>query len=157
MQSTFDYRPAQPADVAECIVIRGQTRENAVSVARLASLGITHESWSESVRAGELPGFVCCDGARIVGYCFGERATGEVVVLALLPDAENRGIGRQLLTLVVADLMRAGHTRLFLGCSTDPASRSYGFYRHLGWRSTGQVDHHGDEILEVHPNHTAQV
>lgn len=150
MHPHLEYRPAQPVDVAECIVIRGRTRENAVSVARLASLGITVDSWSESVRTGELPGFVCCDGASIVGYCFGERATGEVVVLALLPDAENRGIGRQLLTLVMTELMRAGHTRLFLGCSADPASRSYGFYRHLGWRSTGQTDHHGDELLEYH-------
>lgn len=148
MHSPVDYRPAQPADVADCIVIRGQTRENAVSVARLAALGITYDSWSESVRSGALPGLVCCDGARIIGYCFGDRATGEVVVLALLPDFENRGIGRQLLNRVVAELIRAGHTRLFLGCSADSASRSYGFYRHLGWRSTGQVDHHGDELLE---------
>ncbi len=150
MHSPVEYRPAQPADVADCIVIRGQTRENAVSVARLAALGITYESWRESVQSGALPGFVCCDGARIVGYCFGERATGEVVVLALLPGFEHRGIGRQLLNRVVAELIRAGHARLFLGCSADPASRSYGFYRHLGWRSTGQVDHHGDELLEYH-------
>jgi hypothetical protein len=26
--------------------------------------------------------------------------------------------------------------------------RSYGFYRHLGWRSTGSFDDRGDEILE---------
>lgn len=42
-----------------------------------------------------------------------------------------------------------GHTRLFLGCSPDPESRSYGFYRHLGWRSTGTYDQYGDEILEM--------
>ena len=156
MNSPFEYRPAQPTDVAECIVIRGQTRENAVSAGRLAELGITAESWSESVQTGALPGFVCRDDANIIGYCFGERATGEVVVLALLPDFENRGIGRQLLDLVVGELFRAGHTRLFLGCSADPAGRSYGFYRHLGWRSTRQFDRHGDEILEVHRNTMAQ-
>lgn len=156
MDSPLEYRPAQPTDVAECIVIRGQTRENPVSVPRLAALGITAESWSASVQTGALPGFVCSDGASIIGYCFGERATGEVLVLALLPDFENRGIGRQLLNRVVDELIRAGHTRLFLGCSADPASRSYGFYRHLGWRSTRQFDHHGDEILEVHRNRMAQ-
>ena len=156
MDTPLEYCPAQPTDVAECIVIRGQTRENPVSVTRLAALGITAESWSESVQTGALPGFVCRDGANIIGFCFGECATGEVVVLALLPDFENRGIGRQLLDLVVAQLIRAGHTRLFLGCSADPTSRSYGFYRHLGWRSTRQFDHHGDEILEVHRNTMAQ-
>lgn len=156
MHTTLDYRLARPTDVADCIAIRGQTRENAVSAARLASMGITVESWSQSVQTDALPGFVCCAAGHIVGYCFGERATGEVVVLALLPAFENQGIGRQLLGLVVDELVRSGQTRLFLGCSADPASRSYGFYRHLGWRSTGQVDHHGDEILEVHPNHLAQ-
>lgn len=156
MHSPLEYRPAQPTDVAECFVIRGQTRENAVSVTRLAALGITGESWSESVQTGALPGFVCRDAARIIGYCFGDRATGEVVVLALLPDFENQGIGRQLLDLLVAKLIHSGRTRLFLGCSADSASRSYGFYRHLGWRSTRQFDRHGDEILEYHRNTLAQ-
>ena len=36
----------------------------------------------------------------------------------------------------------------FLDCSPDPKVRSYGFYRHLGWQSTGALDTHGDEILE---------
>ena len=49
------------------------------------------------------------------------------------------------------DLAALGHQRLFLGCSADPQSRSYGFYRHLGWRSTGEFDAHGDEILEYFP------
>jgi GNAT superfamily N-acetyltransferase len=69
-------------------------------------------------------------------------------VLALLPAHEGQGVGRQLLARVVDRLLAAGHGRLFLGCSADPASRSHGFYRHLGWRSTGSVDAHGDEVLE---------
>ncbi|AOL03485.1 hypothetical protein WI95_05830 [Burkholderia contaminans] len=35
-----------------------------------------------------------------------------------------------------------GFTSLFLGCSTDPASRSHGFYRHLGWTPTGSLPAH---------------
>jgi hypothetical protein len=37
---------------------------------------------------------------------------------------------------------------LFLGCAADPAVRSYGFYRHLGWRSTSTFNEAGDEVLE---------
>ncbi|MNN87715.1 Acetyltransferase (GNAT) family protein [compost metagenome] len=70
-------------------------------------------------------------------------------MLALLPEFENRGIGRQLLHEVVSLTRDAGHTRLFLACSADPRSRSYGFYRHLGWQATGEVDEAGDEILEL--------
>ncbi len=28
--------------------------------------------------------------------------------------------------------------------------RSHGFYRHLGWRPTGEIDDLGDEVLELH-------
>jgi ribosomal protein S18 acetylase RimI-like enzyme len=101
------------------------------------------------IDSGELPGFVCVANACVVGYCFGSSKTGEVVVLALLPAFENLGIGKQLLGLVVASLMAAGHQRLFLACSPDPTVRSYGFYRQLGWRSTDAFDDHGDEILAL--------
>ena len=151
MHSQFEYRIAAPADVAECIEIRGVTRENAISAERLASMGITEASWSESVQDGSLPGVVCIFEGRIIGYCFGERHTGEIVVLALLPKHEDKGIGRTLLSKVSSFLFGGGHRRLFLGCSADPASRSFGFYRHLGWRPTGDFDANGDEILEFLP------
>ena len=125
------------------------TRENPIRAARLASLGITVESSSKSIEAGEVLGHVCTDGGTIVGYCFGVRGTGEIQVLALLPDYENLGIGKLLLSQVVEDLRSLGFKRLFLGCSRNPDHRSYGFYRHLGWRPAGESDAHGDEVLEL--------
>jgi GNAT superfamily N-acetyltransferase len=145
----LEFRKAVADDAAECVKLRGKTRENAVSVERLASLGISEKSWAEHIKSGELPGHLCvCDG-HIAGYCFGSRETGEIVVLALHPDFEAQGIGRKLLGQTIGTLLGFGHTRLFLGCSTDPTSRSYGFYRHLGWRSTAQLDENGDELLEL--------
>ncbi|MBK6980693.1 MAG: GNAT family N-acetyltransferase [Betaproteobacteria bacterium] len=137
------------ADAAECVTLRGQTRENAVSASRLCEVGITVESWGADIEAGVLPGYVCRDTGRLVGYCFGDARTGEVVVLALLPEYEGAGLGRRLLSLVVNRLRSLGHQRLFLGCSSDPGVRSHGFYRHLGWRSTGRLDRLGDEELEL--------
>jgi GNAT superfamily N-acetyltransferase len=133
----------------ECVRIRGLTRENAVSAERLEALGITSESWASDIQSGELPGFVCMAGSEMAGYCFGSSSTGEVIVLALQPAYEGRGVGRKLLDLVVSQLRSFGHSRLFLGCSSDPAVRSYGFYRHLGWQSTGEFDDRGDEVLEL--------
>ena len=144
-------RAATEDDIPACLVLRGRTRENAISPERLAGMGITAASWSDEVRTGALLGFVCVDRGTVVGYCFGEAATGEVVVLALLPEHEGRGIGRHLLGLVVAQLAAAGHARLFLGCSPDPRTRSHGFYRHLGWTPTGRFDSRGDELLEWFP------
>ena len=144
----IEYRTAIPLDAEECICIRGLTRENAVSRQVLAQIGITVESWAQGIESGQLPGFVCMSGKHMAGYCFGAAATGEVVVLALLPEFEGQGIGRELLSRVVSSLGALGHNKLFLGCSADASVRSYGFYRHLGWQGTGVIDRHGDEVLE---------
>ncbi len=142
------FRTARPEDVATCVLIRGQTRENAVSEAELNAAGITREFWAEGVKEGHFPGVVAEVHGQVVGYCFGASETGEIVVLALLPDVEGRGVGKVLLRQVMEVLRGLGHQRLFLGCNSDPAVRSHGFYRHLGWKSTGQLDKHGDEVLE---------
>ncbi len=146
---TPQYRAAVALDAVDCVVIRGQTRQNAVSADRLAALGITADSWGRDIQAGRLPGHVCVVDGRTAGYCFGDATTGEVVVLALLPRFEGCGIGKRLLSLVVHELQARGHGRLFLGCAKDPATRSHGFYRHLGWRPTGQIDTNDDEVLEL--------
>jgi ribosomal protein S18 acetylase RimI-like enzyme len=151
---TLLYRAAAPEDIAACVDLRGKTRENAVSIERLQALGVTLESWRDDVASGTLLGYVCVDDNKLAGYCFGEKATGEVVVLALLPEWEGKGIGKHLLQLVVRDFVQLGFKRVFLGCSRNPKVRSYGFYRYLGWKSTGTFDKAGDEILELYPSST---
>lgn len=144
----LEYRPALPDDAASCIALRGQTRQNAFSEEALAALGITKETWAEGVRDGSFPGHVCHSDGSLVGMSFCDRDSGEVLVVAVLPDFEGLGIGKRLLELSLADLKSHGHARSFLGCNRDPASRSHGFYRRLGWRPTGHVDALGDEVLE---------
>lgn len=132
-----------------CIEIRGLTRENAFSAEALQALGITVDTWSAGIRDGSCPGVVACVDGQMAGYCFGDRDSGEIVVLALRPEHEGKGLGKALLQRVVEDFRRLGMHRLFLGCSSDPGVRSHGFYRHLGWRPTGEVDDLGDEVLEL--------
>lgn len=141
--------PARPEDAAECIRIRALTRENAFTAAMLRERGITVESWGDGVRNGDLPGWIAWDDDRMAGYCFGDRGSGEILVLVVLPEHEGRGLGRRLLERTQDTLAGLGWQRLFLGCSSDPASRSYGFYRHLGWVYTGESDEFGDQILEL--------
>jgi ribosomal protein S18 acetylase RimI-like enzyme len=145
----FEYKPA-PADLsAEYIKLRGLTRENPITSDELRSFGITAESWALDITTGHTSGFIAQSGAKTIGYCFGNSKTGEVLVLAVLPACEGQGVGQQLLFLLVSLLKKHGHKRLFLGCSPDPEVRSHGFYRHLGWQSTGTFDAHGDEVLEL--------
>ncbi|MFK1068574.1 GNAT family N-acetyltransferase [Pseudomonas aeruginosa] len=147
--TNLTFRPANPDDASLCIKIRGLTRENAFSEEELGALGITTESWSTGIRDGSCPGFVACMDGQMIGYCFGDRDTGEIVVLALLPSYEGRGIGKTLLAMMIEKLEHQGFQRLFLACSSDPNVRSYSFYRHLGWKPTGERDESGDEILEL--------
>lgn len=150
----LEYRPALPADAQACVTLRGKTAENAFSEEQLRGIGITAESWGNNIASGALPGHVCiCDG-DIVGYCFGSSKTGEIEVLVVLPAFENQGIGRELLKMAVQQLFALGHSRVYLGCNPDPKVRSHGFYRHLGWRPTGNFDQYGDEILELHVGET---
>jgi ribosomal protein S18 acetylase RimI-like enzyme len=146
---TIEIKPAPPDLASEYIRLRGSTRENAISQERLKALGITAETWANDIRTEELQGVVALSDQQLVGYCFGSSSSGEIVVLAVRPAFEGQDIGQRLLTSVVELLNSLGHVRLFLGCSSDPTARSYGFYRHLGWRSTGTVDERGDEILEL--------
>ena len=147
----YTYRKAVPEDAPRCVDIRGKTRENAFSVEQLKSIGVTVNTWQEGIRDGSLPGYVCLLADEIIGYCFGAPETGEIVVLAMLPAHEDRGIGKRLLNTLVGDFRQLGHQRLFLGCSSDPQTRSYGFYRYQGWQSTGTTDAAGDEVLELLP------
>lgn len=117
---TITYRQAVPEDTPACVVLRGMTRENAFSVERLAEAGVTLESWQAGIADGSLPGHVATERGKIVGYCFGERETGEIAVLALLPEHEGQGAGRTLLNLVVDEFKALGFARLFLSCSSDP-------------------------------------
>ncbi len=145
----LNYRSALAEDAAECVAIRSKTRENAFTEEQLRSIGITAQSWGDNIRSGALPGHIATSDGGIVGHCFGLKDSGEIQVLVVLPEFENQGVGRELLQRTAATLAGLGHRRLFLGCSPYPTSRSYGFYRHLGWRSTGTFDKYGDEILEI--------
>ncbi|MBU2677815.1 MAG: GNAT family N-acetyltransferase, partial [Gammaproteobacteria bacterium] len=117
--TNLKFRPALPDDVSECMVVREKTRQNPASEEFLRSIGITSESWRENTRSGALPGNVCTVDERVVGFCFGVRETGEIQVVAVLPDFENLGIGRELLARTSRRLEQLGHGRLFLGCSPD--------------------------------------
>ena len=125
--STPFMTAARPEDAAECLRLRGMTRENAFTEAELLKLGINVPTWADGIHSGLLPGWIAWDQGPMAGYCFGNAESGEIMVLALLPEYEGRGWGRELLGRTVNTLHGVGWRRLFLACSSDPAVRSYGF------------------------------
>ena len=145
----MQYRRAIPNDLPACIGVRGRTRDNPLSAEHLASLGVTPESWSSLMERQQIQGFVAESASGIVGFCFGDQRSGEVLVLAVLPDFEGGGIGRRLLSLTTEILFSSGHHELWLAASPRPELRAHGFYRRLGWTWRGETDEIGDQILHL--------
>lgn len=141
------YRTTQPEDVDRLFLIRANTRENPIPTERLAQQGITPASFHQGLQHQTICGWVCVSEGVVVGFCNADLTTGEVLVLALLPEFEGQGIGRQLLQRVVAELQQAGLSPIWLAADSNPRVRAHGFYRKLGWVPSGEVLENGDEVL----------
>lgn len=147
MHEPYRIRSTEPRDIPELYRVRASTRQNAISEQQLVEWGITPRSIADGLASGKLFGVVCEHDGRVVGFCSGDTATGEVIVLAVLPEHEGRGVGLSMLERVVQELTTRGCERIWLACSSDPNSRSHGFYRSNGWIETGERLENGDDIL----------
>jgi len=145
---TYIFRETEDADIEATIELRGRTRENPVSREKLAQYGINYQSIATSFENGTSKGYVCTLDDEIVGFCTGDTSSGEVLVLAVSPEHEGHGIGKQLLSRVSDWLYSKGYSKIWLAADPDPGVRAHGFYRHCGWESTGKLDSRGDEILQ---------
>ena len=146
--STITYRLMEPEDVPAVLEVRFSTIENAITLEELqADYGITPESMAESLRSGDVIGWVCENSGQAVGFSMGDRANGEVQVLAVRPGFEQLGIGRALLAKVCQWLFQQHWDEIWLYSNPDQSNRAYGFYRALGWRYTDLED--GEEVLKL--------
>lgn len=128
----MQIRPITQADVPALFEVRVATHQNAMTLAELERLGITPGSVATMLGTTHA-GWLCEDGGRVVGFAMGNRETGELWVIALLPDYLGRGIGSQLLRAVEAWLGEQGWDRIWLTTDTDVSLRAYTFYRQHGW------------------------
>ncbi len=126
-------RPITAADISALFHIRPRTRENALTIEELRALGITPESvatWLDDSTNGWLWE---TSASGVVGFCMADRSTGELLVIALLPEYEGRGIGGLLMQRAERWLAQSGCTTAWLTTDVDQTLRAYGFYRHRGW------------------------
>jgi N-acetylglutamate synthase-like GNAT family acetyltransferase len=145
----IEFRQATNQDIDRCIKVRGLTSDNQLPKNDLAVIGVTAISWSPLIENSEIIGAVALEKNIIIGFCFGESATGEILVLAVLSGYEEFGIGKELLSSTSNQLFTIGNKELYLAASATPVVRSYGFYRHVGWQPTNTYNDDGDEILTL--------
>lgn len=130
--SALHLREMTVADVPALFDLRPRTRENAMTREDLRRLGITPQSVTESLEASTR-GWVCEDRGRVVAFAMADRATGEFLVIAVLPAYEGKGVGGRLLALARDWLAAGGCRRAWLTTDPDTTLRAYGFYRRHGW------------------------
>jgi GNAT superfamily N-acetyltransferase len=128
----MEFREIVAADVPALFALRPKTRENVMTVEQLARLGITVETVIESLALTH-KGWLCSVAGGVVGFSIADRSTGELAVIAVLPEYECRGIGASLMDLAETWLWQSGCTRAWLTTDVDTTLRAYGFYRHRGW------------------------
>lgn len=139
------FRPAVPADAPALMAIRRAVRQNAITDARLAALGIDAESVAAKMASTHAAFCAEVDG-EVVGFSMADRTDASIWALFVLPEHEGRGIGRALLHLAVDALRADGHRRIVL--STDPDTRAEAFYRRGGWQAAG-TNAGGEVVFEL--------
>ncbi len=126
------------ADIPAIFAVRVSTTENAITEERLKDLGITAETTAAAIR-NNLKGWVAEVDGEVTGFVMGDKDTGEITVLALRPEFEGRGLGKQLMQQVTEWLFTVGHDELWLLTGAIPSFRAYGFYQAIGWQPTGEI------------------
>jgi ribosomal protein S18 acetylase RimI-like enzyme len=149
------YREMLQKDIATIFKVRTSTRENRMTMEELADLGITSESVSQALKV-KTKGWVCEEAGKILGFTVGDGDSGEILVVAVLPKSEGRGIGRQLMELVQNWLFSRGHKELWLMENPDPTIRAYSFYRKFGWIPTGEYKN-GEHVLKLRKDSLADM
>jgi GNAT superfamily N-acetyltransferase len=126
------FRDIAAADVPALFHVRTRTRENTLTLDELRRLGITPRSVTESL-GKSTQGWLCEHSSAVAGFSMADRATGEFLVIAVLPEYEGKGVGGRLMSLAEQWLAASGCTRAWLTTDLDTTLRAYGFYRKRGW------------------------
>lgn len=126
------FRAITLTDIPALFYVRTRTRENRYTLEELERLGITKASVAEKLSTS-CRGWLCIENGTAVGFCIADRATGELWVIAVLPEFEGNGIGGKLMNLAEEWLWSTGCTRAWLTTDMDITLRAYGFSRKRGW------------------------
>ena len=141
------FREMTAADVPSTFLIRTAAKENPLTLTGMKSLGITVESVRGHI-ATTHKGYICEIDGVVVGFVIADNRSGELWVLAVWPEHEGKGIGRQLLVLAQDWLFSQGWDKLWLTTGITP-SHALKLYTKLGWTVVGTLPHGGSYKMEL--------
>lgn len=128
----MNLREITAADIPELFAVRTATHENRMTLEELAAVGVTAANVRNRLET-TFKGWLCEAEGRVVGFAMGDRSTGEMEVIAVLPEYIGKGIGSALLRRVEDWLFAQGFTQLWLTTDIDSSLKAYRFYRQHGW------------------------
>ena len=140
------FREIVSDDMEAIFDVRIETWHNDRGRIELAEMGITHQTVREMLRDSHR-GWLCEVDSCVVGFAIGNKANGEMWVVAVLEEFEGQGVGKRLLGLVERWLFAEGWKEIWLTTDRDETLRAVGFYRHLGWKDW-KVDPDGDRFMK---------
>ncbi len=104
---------------------------------QLAKAGITLESVKAMIEGGDYITKIAEEDGKAVAFCMAQVSEKYVFAVFVRPVHENKGYGRAALEATETGMRERGVYRACLCTGSDASLRSYGFYRHLGWRRVG--------------------
>ena len=100
-----------------------ENARNKMTLEELQRLGINAQSVTESL-GKSTKGWVCDESDRVVAFSMADRATGEFLVIAVLPEYEGKGVGGKLMALAEDWLAASGCKRAWLTTDLDTTLRT---------------------------------
>lgn len=138
----MSIREALLADIPEMHRIRMAVKENVLT----NPLAVQEADYVPFL---SLPnkGWVCEISDQIVGFSMVDVTGNEVWALFVDPSFEGQGVGGGLHDILVNWYFAQGEEELILG--TEVGTRAENFYRHNGWKASGQKSN-GEIIFKMH-------
>ncbi len=81
----------------------------------------------------EWSGWVACHDGSPVGFAMADRANGELLMVAVLPEFSGKDIGRELMKQAEAWLFSHGWAEIRLTLPAVGCNEPLGFFQRLSW------------------------
>lgn len=135
------FREAQLEDIPALHRVRLSVKENALSHPARVTPAMYVQYLSQDGR-----GWLCECDEQVLGFSILNLNKNSVWALFVDPAHEQRGIGKQLLTLLVQWAKAQGITNIKLSTGVD--TRAERFYQKQGWRPLGLTED-GERLFEI--------
>lgn len=148
-------RRATIDDIDAIYYVRTSVKENYMSEAELAEIGVTRESTKEVIINDTLPIWCAFINDELVGFSSVLPEERELFALFVLPEFEGKGIGSALHDVAVNWLFEKNPHKL-INLNTEKTARAFRFYQERGWVLTqGEAKSHmieGDIFMQLSPS-----